>query len=341
MTGRIVAVICVIGLLIGAFAWRERSDESGGSGSETLRLVCVSEAASACEALAKQSKNRLTTTVEPAATTASALSADTSTDIDGWIAPPAWIEMVRSARQRASIGEGLREPSRSVARSPVVLVVDRARAGVMRSNCKGDIDWKCLGDVMGKGRWDALPGGRTEWGQTNFGWSDPATSATGLATLAGMTAGYFGRSDVDAFDLDDTAYSQWITATTRSIARGSSNPLTTMLTSGPATFNGVVTTESAAAPLLATAARASEFETVYLNPRTTLDLSYAAVGKSGRLSGFVEGSQDEFADASWRLPGKATTDALRNDAGMPESDGLLSAGAMERLRSKWQQELSR
>ncbi len=342
MAGRLLAIVLVIGLIAGAFVWRGRSSEPGGPSGNPVNLICVTEATSACDAIAAASKGRVAVKSEAAQTTAVALSKGSPTGVDGWIAPPAWIEMVRAARQRNNAGEDLHVPSKTIARSPLLLIAEKSRASVMRANCNNDVTWKCTGDVMNRRTWSALKGGRPEWGQVKIGWGNPETSSSGLATLGSVTAGYFGRSDVDAFDLDDGAYSQWLTAASSSLVRTNVDALTTMLTSGPALYNAVSAPESAVAPLLKTAARAQEFDSIYPGPHTTLDLSYAAIGTSGRLGDLVDKyGKAAFQGASWRLPDKATTDLLRNDVGMGPTDSLLSAGAMERLHTKWQQELAR
>jgi len=374
---RLVAVVVALGLVLGGLAVRQyRSGEdlslpSLGGSDRVVNLVCIQELATVCQGLETET---LKVTIEAAGVTADRLSgADASvqsTGIDGWIAPVSWIEMVRQKRARAGAPPLLGTAGPVIARTPIIVVTDNARITAISSKCKegalgqpgperpgddvaksgvqGVTSWRCIGDVMGSGRWARLVAQTgSGWGDIKVGWDNPGTSATGLATLGSFTTGYFGRSDIDALSIDDDAsgYGQWITSATSSLAsvNNSANALSSLLAAGPAAFDFVVIGEAASTTLLNGAARRNSVVALYPTPTTTIDLALATLGENKKLKELVEAKQMKktLRDAGWRAGSDSPPQGVKADLVLPKTDGLPPAGISEKLRGKWQQELGR
>src|SRR4051794_41079019 len=146
-----------------------------------ITVACVTELADACNSIKKEHPD-LVTRVEDAATTAQAL-ATRSAAVDGWLTLEPWPDITNDLAQ-----EPIFQSETSLASSPLVVAMVKQRANVLASNCpNGVVDWKCLGNNVGR-HWSDLTGGIPAWGNVTVG-NPPLTSATGLLLLGNAATG--------------------------------------------------------------------------------------------------------------------------------------------------------
>jgi hypothetical protein len=217
---RALAIIAAILMIGGAFLYRSRADSKDAEKAEeasrpTGTLVCTPELSAACDQLRKANPS-LTTRVEEAGVTYATLvdpkANRDSAKLDAWLAPQPWPAMVAEQRTASSLDPLLAEPSKVLARSPIVMVVWKDRLAALERTCPaGTADWKCVGTVAGKPWTEA--GGDASWGAVKPGHGPPDRSAAGLFTFAQATGQYLGRTDYARNDLDDPACSSWFAQT--------------------------------------------------------------------------------------------------------------------------------
>ena len=78
-------------------------------------------------------------------TTADRLSTAKVADLDGWLVTPPWPDAVDAARERAGLTKLFASSGEPVARSPLVLVVQRRASQRCARSCGNTIGWKCVG----------------------------------------------------------------------------------------------------------------------------------------------------------------------------------------------------
>lgn len=318
MLRRVLAVMVAVGLVAGAFAVRSSRDGGGGGGrddGEAARLVCAAELAGLCQAAGVDHD------VEPAATTAARLSALPDNQLDGvgaWLTLQPWPQIVADRRERAGL-EPVFGGVDPIARSPlgVALLPDRRQA--LATVC-AEMTWRCLGEQAPR-RWADI-GGRPEWGPVDIGHAAP-DEAAGLLVLGALTAGWFGRTDVIAIDLEDDEFRSWFTGV-EGATRFSATALDELLVSA-ATHDLVITLEALAAAPIAASARSPKPVLIYPAPMTTAVLELARPAQAGDGAGESEDRLREQALTSgWRAAGDGAT-------------GLPSPGLLDALITMWQE----
>lgn len=338
MPARLLAFVAAIVMVAGAVAIRDRMDDKEERATTVLRIVCATELATTCEAMAEDDDaGRLEVTIEPAGVTSDRLSGDdgaeAARELDGWLVTAPWPAIVADANRRAG-REPLVKEGPVLARSPVVLAVWPERGTVLARHCKvPEVTWRCLGDNAGR-LWQEV-GGQATWGPVKPGHPEVST-AVGLAVVGAATAGYFGRTDVARMDLeDDDAYRSWLSRLEQSIAL-SSSPLEDMLLGGPAAFDAVGTIEAEAGPLLARSARPEKPQLTYPAPVATADVVLG--GFRGRrahlLADLLAGSvgRKALAGSGWRVPGERPVQGVPSVPAVPPTSGLPHPGVLEALR---------
>lgn len=341
MPARLLAFVAAIAMVVGAVAVRARLDDNEERASTVLRLVCATELAAACEAVAAdEAAGRVAVTVEAADVTAERLSSGPEgsaavQEIDGWLVTAPWPAIVAEARERAGLEPLLSAERPVLARSPVVLAVWPERGAVLVRHCKVPaVGWRCLGDTAGR-RWEEIRGQST-WGAVKPGLPEVST-ATGLAVVGAATVGYFGRADVARIDLDDDGYRDWLTRLERSVPSRSASPLEDMLLTGRAAFDAVGAVEAEAGPLLARSARAEKPQLIYPSPVATADV-VLGTGRGRRadlLREVVAGGigAKALASSGWRVDGQPRARGVPAAPALPSNSGLPSPGVLEALRA--------
>lgn len=192
---RVLALAGAVAMVVVAVLVRTAGDDDTEGGSSEgdgsgATVVCATELAEACRALPGA-----TVLVEDAGTTADALRTGAMRDdVDGWLVPAVWVDVVASAAPDALVGRG-----RLVATSPVVLAVDEARADAVADLCPAPGLLRCVGDAAGA-PWADL-GGEAGWGAVRVGVA-PAGTGTGLVTLAAAATAFFDGTEFARQDFD-------------------------------------------------------------------------------------------------------------------------------------------
>jgi hypothetical protein len=223
---RFLALAASIVMITVAIAIRSSIDRDGSgstSSSGPITIACVTELATECNKLSK-----VTVRVEGASVTAKAIAAGTA-HIDGWVTFDPWPEIANQLAQRGATGDSAR-----VAATQLVIAMVQERADVFAPTCGPAVDWKCLGEAIGR-PWKDF-GGRPEWGSMKAG-IPPVASGLGLLTFGNAAAGYFGRPDFATNDFDD-AFAVWRANVTAAPAS-----FDDFILKFPAAFSAVGTTE--------------------------------------------------------------------------------------------------
>jgi hypothetical protein len=310
---RVLALVAAAAMVAGSIAIRSRLDRNEEDRANPLRVVCAAELGPVCDALRRTDAQ---VTVEGAGTTADRLGRMAGDDpgVDAWLVPAPWPQIVDGRRQRAFLPPLFADVGAPLARSPLVLVVEKALADRIGPRCAGPVGWKCLGEQAAT----ALPRH-----------PEPST-AFGALILGQATAAWFGRVDnLSTFDLDDPAFARWFQALERAapaVASGAS-PLEEMLGSGFATYKAVGTIEADAVPVLAASALRERVTVLYPEPMATADVVLAGAG--GRLRD-NESLRKALKDAGWRVDAAGPPGA----PALPATNGLPSPGFLDALRER-------
>jgi hypothetical protein len=223
---RFLAIAASIVMVTVALVIRSSIDDDGSSAtgsSGPITIACVTELEAQCREL-----SGVTVRVEDAAITAKAIAAGKA-KIDGWVTFDPWPEIVDLLAQRDATGDSVR-----VAASQIVIAMVQERADAFAPTCGGTIDWKCLGDAIGR-QWTDV-GGKPEWAMVKAG-IPPLVSGLGLLIFGNAAAGYFGRTDFATNDFDD-AFAGWRSRVTTTPAS-----FDDFILKFPAAFSAVGTTE--------------------------------------------------------------------------------------------------
>lgn len=337
----LLALIVAAAMIAGALVIRQGRNESGGAllGSddgEAPTLVCITELADVCEALAEEGVD---VAVEEAGITADRLAGGEEVAHDGWLTFAPWRDLTSEARERSG-SSGFPAGGSTVARSPLVLVGATERVGVLEQQCKGGLSWRCLGVHAGT-PWEDL-GGEAGWGRVKPGYADPSTNATGLLVLGAAASDFFGRSDFNARDLEGDKFLAWLTQLEDGAGdhgSAANTPLAQQLQFGAGRFDVVGTTEAEAGPKLERSAqRAGDFA---IQPSKTVVVADVVLAQlrpgdaAERLRESVEESAGAaLAGAGWRVQGEQAVAGV-GDTALPAESGLPSAGVLDALRVRW------
>ena len=310
-------------MVVGALYVRGRIDERQVEDGQVYRLVCSFDLGQVCDDLRADYPGRVEVTVEAAGTTADRLrTLEGDPGLDGWLVADPWPAIVDEAR-RSSLGPLFAAGARPLARSPLVIVAWRDRADALAPICpEGRVGWKCLGEAAGR-LWPDHP----EWGEVKAGHADAANDGIGLLVLGQATVEWFGRTDLGTFDLDDEGFVRWFSGLERPMQPSAGSPLGRMLTLGRAAYDAVGTSE-ADARIVDRAASSQSLAKIYPAAMATADVVLAVTpGERGaRLRDIVSGTaRDVLIETGWKAPGAV---------GLPDGNGLPSAGLLDSLRSR-------
>lgn len=322
MPARIAALLVAVALIAGAFAYRDRDNDSRAGTGEggRVRLVCATELAAACEEATTGMDVELV--VEPAGATYDRIvgaPSSTAAAVDLWVAPAPYPAMVAEARERQAKPSLTGRPAR-VGGAKLAVVVWKDRAAVMDKSCGGTTTWKCIGEIAGRTSWTAS-GGRPEWGLVKAGLPDPATEAAGIAALGAATAGFFDRPDLSSVDLaENDTYRGWLAGLARAVPP-STPAVDQMLSTGPALIDFLAAFEPTVTPVVRAASRGGAVAVIYPAPVATTDVQLVTVGR--------DRTPEDVRD---RLAGQLRTQGWTGNA-----RGLPGPGLLDALRSIWKE----
>ena len=339
MVARVLALLAAVAMVAGALVVRSRLDESDERTSTTLRLVCATELAAVCDALAEQGGSNVETTVESAARTADTLTKlapGKRPPMDGWLVTAPWPEIVNELR--AGISDlPIVTSGPILGRSPVVLAVQAGRLESLKAHCKAQPGWKCVGDVAGK-PWTDLPMGQANWGRVRPG-HPPVSTAAGLPIMGAATGDFFGSTDLSSTDLDSDGFRNWLARIEDAVPDPTSSPVQTMPLRP--TFDVAGALEAEAGPLLAQSAGSNKPLLLYPSSVVTADVVLArADGRAGDLlEDLASGTtmKDELIKAGWRVAGRKPIAGIRESIVLPATSNLPNSGFLQALRLRVEQ----
>jgi hypothetical protein len=306
---RALAIVIAAGLVAGAILVRRALDDDNGgvaAGGGRPLVVCVTELKSVCDQLAEDGEVDATT--ESAGTTAEALKRDEGY-LDAWLTIQPWPAIVAD-------GGPTLDASGPLARSRIVVAVDRRREATLARHCQQEVTWRCIGDVAG-GPWEEF-GGDGSWGAVKVGYADPTEAGVGPAIIGQAAAGYFGDKPFAGNDLGEDAFLTWFSRLEREASR--SEPRTGSyvedLVTLPGTFDVVAG--------LSTDAQSARNRAVVLNvsPRASVDVVVAVPPGGDRdLEEVVsDAAKEVLGDKGWRV----TVAELTGDDGLPQPGVLVA-----------------
>ena len=335
---RLLALVGAVVMVAGALLVRGMLDDDGGSGGSgaggdgATHLICATELADACAALAEEDDD-VTFDVEPAGDTAERLTdaafEPAESDIDGWLTLEPWPALVQLRRELANQPAVLGETSDALATTRLALVGPAERIDLLSSACGGvdRLSWRCLGELADES-W-ADHGGETNQGRIDVGHDDPTQEAAGLLVLGQAAADYFGATDFAKNDFDtDPGFRTWLeqleNADPNLPLAVAAKPVIDQLEQLPAASWDAVGTLDLEA--VATKARTSDaFTVLYPSPMIRAEVVLAPI--RGHEVDLSEDDLEAALEGTGWTPGPAPDDA---------PDGP-SAGVYQALIQEWEQ----
>jgi hypothetical protein len=102
----------------------------------------------------------------------------------------------------------------STALTPIVWGIFSSRAAVESGT---PLDWELAQGIAAAERWDALPGGRADWGFVKFAFSAPDNAIGGVGVLLSAAGAYASNPAITAQSVNDTAFRDWLTPVLASV----------------------------------------------------------------------------------------------------------------------------
>lgn len=312
MLGAVLMVIVAIfvrGLIDGDDDPGGGGSSDGGDGEPGISLVCADELADVCDDLLDAGEIE-GFDAEPAGDTVDRLAEEgAELEADAWLTLDPFPGIADIARGEANLGAIFDEALGVGFATPVGIAVQPARVDAVTAACDDEVDWPCLGELVGD-EW-ADHGGEATWGSIEVGLEDP-TSATGLLTAAQAVAGHLDLPTFATNDLDGSDANRWI-----SRFEDGADVLTQMVLQA-GSFDAVGALGQAAEDLAASA-RGRGMGIFY--PAPMFEAEVVLVAPAGSADGLVDGDAltDALADQGW---------------GEGASSPLPSPGALYALREQ-------
>lgn len=310
-----IVIGMLVALVVAAFTLRAvRSGGSNVDGDRPTQVLCATDMADACAALASPD---LEVRIEPPATTVARLAAGDTLQADAWLTPRPWLDLARARAAATPTGDSLGEASAVIARSPVVLIIRSDRRGPLETACNGVIDWFCLARRAGE-PWATI-GGDTSWGAVSVAIDDPTRHTSGLLALAQMAATFSRRTPFDWRDLEATR------STLRSVIDRLPDPaerpaLDVMLDQG-GSYDGAFSLEAGTRIAIASPRASGQLE--FVAPAPTVRADAVLVPPAGATRTVdLDAVRDALTANGWHFPDRA-------DAGVPD------AASTEALLTIW------
>jgi len=275
----------------------DSNDSSPSADQSTGTIACITELADACNSLAG-----VTVRIEDASVTAKAIAKGTA-GIDAWVTLDPWPEIANQLAKREVATAGNR-----IARTDLLIAMVAERAAPLAVTCGGTVNWRCLGDAIGR-PWVDL-GGQPEWGTVKAG-VPATTSAEGLLLLGHASSGYFGTENFATNDFDD-AFLVWKSKVTASPAT-----FTTFIQQFPAAFSAV------GASKVEVTAGAGTRPVASIDPAPSADAAVVIAPVGGhKVPGATNALKDRLKAAGW------STDNLGASTGLPNAGVLLALSGL-------------
>lgn len=323
-------------MVAGAFATRGWLDRRREDKANPPVLVCIQELADFCRLIAERTD--VDVKVEAPGDTADRTAAlNGAGDFSGWLTLSHWPSIAQGRRTTKGLPRIFTSIDNPVlARSPIVMAVWPDRAEAVRRNCtNGAVDWKCLGDVAGKGQWSNVPGGNATWGPVKIAMGDPQNGAVANAAFGAAAADFFEqRPDLSIAEFQDDAFRDWVSGLKRRTPAGGRQPgIDEVLATGKSLEDVYAGLEAEVVPALNAYARPDKPVLIYPSPVATADVVLAVVpGRAGeRLRDIVGDMAEDLIDMGWK-PGNAPATPT-----LPAGNGMPEPGVLDALRQVWKE----
>jgi len=195
---RAAALLAAVAMVVGAFALRSARDDGNEDGDpahtdgDPTTLVCAADLAEVCRAAGVEVVD-----APVAGETADALIGSVPLGASAWLTTSAWIDLVRSERERLGEEASVDVAGEPLASTPVAVAVWEDRAVELVARCGLPVgqlpSWRCFAERLG----EDLPGGdRVRLV------SPDAESAGGLVVAAAQAGGLLGLDDFASNDFE-------------------------------------------------------------------------------------------------------------------------------------------
>jgi hypothetical protein len=326
MAPRLIALVAAVAMVVGALVIRDRLDTKKVERATHLELLCATELADACDAIASSTDATISVTVEDAGKTADRLVDATSVGFDGWLTPGPFAAMVGEVRRSRGLQPLAAKSTATGVQTRVGIVMWKDRAAALAAFCKIPVvDWKCLGNAAGR-QWKDV-GGQEKWGEVKVALPDPKTTAAGLLVLGAATTSYYGHADLSSTTLqEDDAFGAWLLGLAGAVRDDAD--LARMMAAGPSVVDAVGVLEQSAVPVIDTSARKNDVTVIYPSPVVT----------AGVVLGFTNSKAAErLAEVATGPKGRAALTAGGWRTAPGGASNLPSPGLLFALRSQWPQ----
>ena len=305
---RLATVVVAAAMIVGAFLVRrnviEGDDDAdaGEAPAPASELVCLTELANVCTAVA-EANEELEVTVEDAGETLDRLAEGDSV--------PLWLTFEPFPAMAGSLASG-----DVLAASELAVATRPEHAEELSARCDDQVLWRCIGDLVGE-EWDDGSG------RIAPSVGDAGNSAAALASFASTVAGYFNTVELNrGLWENDPAFLGWVRGLVRAVPLTSltaGTPVATMLTR-PA----VSVAATSDAEVAALGARGEEAERSYPEPSMWLQAVLAAPAGADVPQDLAADAAAALLAAGWDRPDPAT------------QTPLPSANTMLALRQLWE-----
>lgn len=297
---RLAAVVAAVLLVAGALVVRRQflDDDSPDGPTQATSVVCITELAAACDALAGEGFD---VSIRDAGDTLDALArlAD-PTAAPVWITVNPYPDMVDSLRQANGL-PALAPTTVGIARTGLVLAAStEGRGDALTSTCGTTSVFECVVEHVGDD-WSDL-GGESSWGTVRPAFGPVESTATGLSALAVATTAHLGFDEVGRDQLGQTGFITWIRGFTSAAGRtalSGGSPLATMITR-PSALDIAATTE---AEITSAGEPANGFAVLYPEPGMSLQAVVAVPPGSGFAPSAVDVATRAVAADGWSAGG--------------------------------------
>lgn len=301
---RLLAVAVAAGLIVGAVAIRSAvfdGDDDSTEPNRATTLVCLTELATICDAVARDARVSVETMSIDEATAAFADARPGLPEARRvWLTLEPFPDIVDQTRIAAR-NESLRFESLPVATSDLILAVPTHRQPVLVSACGNPVDWRCLGDAAGH-PWEDLSADR-EAGLNVRPAFPPITTAVGRLGVTAALEGYFGDAPIDPLDPEAALWLRRLLRVVPTSVLSSGSPITALRQR-----RGLDVAVGALAELGNTGD--DTLGTIYAGRVTRIDLVLAVPEGTAAPAGLADSLTAAATNVGWAAPGTRTGDVL-------------------------------
>jgi hypothetical protein len=206
----VVAAVLVIAAVVVLDRFIEDDDARASGDGRRVRLLCIADLASVCEALPDDRFEVETAVANETAAELVALAEGDTVPYDAWLTLTPYVNLVDEQRDAAGLDALLAADNAPLASTQLTWVVRADRERELVRACDGELSWACLAEHAGT-RWTAL-GGEETWGQLRVGHANPVRSGIGLLVIGQIAASLLAPAPVAGLGRDDFNTPEFLTS---------------------------------------------------------------------------------------------------------------------------------